>query len=284
MTLATIRSDLSIMLRDTSHNIWSAAEKLAALNFAIRNAYPSWYTETFADTLVVQEDKLEYDLPTMTRLIDVAVEQSGNYTNGVATGGSTSTLEDTNASWTTNEYAGWHVTLYYGTSAGQYALVASNTATALTLTTSGYNWTASPDTTSKYCIKDYATQDFAFRPIWGYKVNKTKSPTKLYLAAPYTPGMYLRLHYVTAPAELSDDADTTIVPDEWLVLQAAARLHLMRMENAPGHHVDVDQGLFQYYQTLADNFKANHSFRFPPTQIRIESEAGGFAYPDDYPF
>lgn len=54
---------------------------------------------------------------------------------GVATGGTTSTVVMTGAGWTVNGHQGAYVFLYYGTGAGEVRQVASNTADTLTLET-----------------------------------------------------------------------------------------------------------------------------------------------------
>lgn len=62
-----------------------------------------------------------------------------NGEQGVASGGSTTTLEDVSASWTVNRWAGCWCKLFVGPGAGgktNYAYITSNTATALTLGTS----------------------------------------------------------------------------------------------------------------------------------------------------
>lgn len=55
--------------------------------------------------------------------------------NGTATAGSTTTLTDTSKTWVTNQFTDCRVLIVTGAGAGQTAVVASNTATQLTLTT-----------------------------------------------------------------------------------------------------------------------------------------------------
>jgi len=67
--------------------------------------------------------------------------------SGTATGGSTTTLQDTGKSWSTNQWANYTVTVYGGTGAVESKVITSNTSNTLTVPT----WTA-PDSTSKYII------------------------------------------------------------------------------------------------------------------------------------
>lgn len=81
------------------------------------------------------------------------------YAQGTATGTqSTTTLQDTNQTWTTNFYANFDVKILSGTGAGQRRRIASNTANTLTLAaavtgnTRTGAWAVTPDSTSVYEI------------------------------------------------------------------------------------------------------------------------------------
>jgi len=79
--------------------------------------------------------------------------------SGTATGTQTSsTIQDTSQSWTTNEFAGLTVVLTSGTGAGQSRAITSNTGNTITV---GTVWTTTPDTTSKYTIDGGNTIDIS---------------------------------------------------------------------------------------------------------------------------
>ena len=284
-TFAQQASSLAAGVTYELWSIWRPSDVNEAINIALRNAYPAWFTETIGDKLVVCEEKLEYTLPTMTELLNVYIERCDEYFSGTATSGSTSSLTDSTASWTTNAYAGWHCVIYDGTGAGQYALVASNTATSVSLTTTGYNWTVAPDTTSKYMLKDEleVTRDKYRLGAW-YTVPR-KNPTTLYLTSDdYVDGMYIRLHYISAPAELTTDAGTTDVPVEYIVNKAMAELYLMRTNDVGFEHADAFATKAAQHQALADRFAELHHMRYPPVTMRRESETWTPSYPSDWPF
>ncbi len=73
-------------------------------------------------------------------------------TSGTATAGASSTLTDSNKTWTTNGYTGYQVRITAGTGIGQIRIIASNTATVLTVSSA---WTTTPDTTSQYIIEGF---------------------------------------------------------------------------------------------------------------------------------
>lgn len=61
----------------------------------------------------------------------------GDY--GIATGGSTTTLVNSNKHWVTNQFAGAYINIISGTGAGQTRIISSNTATTATVSST---WTA----------------------------------------------------------------------------------------------------------------------------------------------
>lgn len=69
--------------------------------------------------------------------------------SGTATGGDTTTVTDSGATWTANEYIGYVVWIYEGTDAGEYREITDNTTTSLTVSPA---FSSVIDTTSKYRI------------------------------------------------------------------------------------------------------------------------------------
>jgi len=78
--------------------------------------------------------------------------------SGTATAGSANTLTDSTKSWGVNDFADQTVKIVGGTGAGQSRVIASNTATVLTVAT---NWATNPDATSQYVIATGNTIDIA---------------------------------------------------------------------------------------------------------------------------
>lgn len=76
-----------------------------------------------------------------------ATENASVWDRGQATGGSTTTLIDTNKNWTVNGWANYWVFVFSGTAVGTISKVISNTATTLTFAS-----TTAPDATSYYMI------------------------------------------------------------------------------------------------------------------------------------
>ncbi|NDD82968.1 hypothetical protein EBZ38_01615 [bacterium] len=77
------------------------------------------------------------------------LENSSLWYTGKASSGSTTTLVDSTAGWTTNQWAGYYAFIYTGTGRGQLGTITSNTSTTLTFSNT---LTTAPDATSRYNI------------------------------------------------------------------------------------------------------------------------------------
>ena len=87
---------------------------------------------------------------------DGSLSNNSKLPSGTSTGSNTTTtLNDTHQAWMTNQWQGRAVEIISGTGAGQVGVIASNTATQLTLTT---GWTTVPDATSVYAFQGDRTR------------------------------------------------------------------------------------------------------------------------------
>lgn len=85
---------------------------------------------------------------------------------GTATAGGATSLTDSAATWTVDEYIGFVVIITSGTGVGQVRRITANSATALTVTPA---WATNPDATSVYSITlgrwDYTPVDTGFESL-----------------------------------------------------------------------------------------------------------------------
>jgi hypothetical protein len=75
---------------------------------------------------------------------------SVTFATGTATEGASNTLTNAAKNWTVNQWANYQIRITAGTGAGQIRVIASNTATAVTVSSA---WTITPDATSAYVIE-----------------------------------------------------------------------------------------------------------------------------------
>ena len=90
------------------------------------------------------------------------ISEQDTIDSGTATGGSSTTLEDTGKSWAANAYAHYFVRIIDGTGAGQSREISSNTSTALTVSTA---WDTNPSSDSAYQISS-SLLDFGLEDIY----------------------------------------------------------------------------------------------------------------------
>ena len=251
-----------------------------AINSAIRNAYPAWFSEE-EDFIVCCEDIVDYDLPSMNRLIRVDIEQNANYFTSVATLGGEFTLVDSTMNWDINEHSGSILTIYSGSGMGEWRQITSNTSDTLMFSVA---MTDTPDSTTRYMVKDYDYRMFNYHPITSFSTDRADKPRKLVLHShQYSPGMFIKVVYIIQPDTLSDLDDETYVPIEWIVHESIANLYLMRQQDAPGFEGDSISNLAAIHKGLADKYKVEHQLHFPIFKVRTFGAGRASRDPKKYP-
>jgi len=200
----------------------------AAINEAIIASDTSFFQIITDETLVLEEDKLEYSLTSLGTapwiILKIFLERNTGVVRGTATSGGAATLTHSGqdfSSVTTN----YRLSIYDGTGKGQIRTVSSGTSGGV-ITVSA-NWTTQPDSTSKYTLWDTSEQEIDWYRLPAARFDDKEYPTKLYLTRNYSSlnGLRIRLVYAAIPAELSTDAATTVVPKEYVINKALSILY-----------------------------------------------------------
>lgn len=105
--------------------------------------------------------------------LERTTENSSIWHRGTATGGSTTTLVDSTASWTTDHWAGYEAFIFSGTGRGQVLNITSNTATTLTFSSVA----TAPDATSRYEILGFDAGTSSGSNSYNTFIDSTKSWT-----------------------------------------------------------------------------------------------------------
>ena len=211
------------------HSLWNAYDIHEAINQAIRDTNRIFIETLTDETLIIEEDKLAYSLSDLDRapfmIHKVWIEQPGSVRRGVAADGTFSALEVNNNSELVGIMNGWMISIYGGTGSGQLRTVSVANGVEITPTE---NWTTVPDDTSKWAAWDPNEQINDWYPWGALRYDSAKEfPDVLYFSRRPVDfqGLRIRLEYSAFPAELSAEADTTIVPQSYLVPAAIAKLH-----------------------------------------------------------
>ena len=177
---------------------------------------PRWYVAAAGSTAAGSFRYYDLALGTWTTLANLPVSLTADsrlvstpsyadtdyvsFDTGTATTGGASTLSDSLAAWTVNQWANYQIRIVSGTGAGQIRTVASNTSTQITVSAA---WAIQPDATSVYSLE--GNDDYLYLlgngavTLYRYSVSlntfTTLSPS---VARSGAPGAGLSGHWVSA--------------------------------------------------------------------------------------
>jgi len=171
-------------------SIWPPSQVHDAINDSIRDAWRTYPDVVVDETVVVEEDKREYDISGLDdvpyRMLQIYVERSVSNIDGQITtvtdsdnfGDSNMDLSALTAS--TSTIGDWKVGIYTGTGAGQlFTLSAASTTTQLfTVATSAVT---NPDTDSKFTLWNSEEQDVNWYRILPVRFDAVEHPNKMYI-------------------------------------------------------------------------------------------------------
>lgn len=226
----TLESDLAAITTNDAyeiHSIWTALEIHDAINRAIRQVGRMFPDSVEDETLIYQEDTLDYTVSGLTKapwhLSGVWIERADSVRRGTATSADATHIVDTSANFS-DLTTSHKVSIYKGTGAGQIRAVVSGTSGgSIEVAT----WTTTPDTTSKYAVWNPTVQRSAWYKTNNVQMNTPEFPDTIRLGdiLPDMWGMRLRLAYDSMPSELSAEADATTVNKEYLIAEVCSNLH-----------------------------------------------------------
>ena len=254
------------------HDNWNAYEIHNAINRAIRDGAPDFFDVVEDETLILKEDTIEYDISSLTNrpwvISSVYIERPYNAVSGSPTATAATSLTDTGADFS-DVAAGWLVSIYDGTGAGQLRTITSVTGTTQLNVAA---WTTIPATTSKYLLWNPSEQRSDWYRVTSARFDRLEYPSTLYLSKLYWGdyGARIRLTYATDCLEMDDDADTTAVPKEFVVYKAIEILAASRVSSAKAdreHYAILEQD----YGNRAETYRQKHAFRMD-TQLWLEED------------
>lgn len=140
---SSVAFNSTTVFRVWSGSLWFFNAGTAAVGFSVYDrATNAWTTKSVTN--------LPTAWGTTGRLVSTE-SLAGTFETGTSTGSNTTTtLNNTGKSWLVNAYTNYQVRITGGTGIGQIRTIASNTATALTVSVA---WTVTPDATSVYAIE-----------------------------------------------------------------------------------------------------------------------------------
>lgn len=254
------------------HDRVNALDINDAINDAIRDGWKHFFDYVMSDTeLILKEDTLEYSLTGLTKLpwkvYKVWIENSTTTIRGTADSATSTTLVDSDADFS-GVVAGWYLSIYDGTGAGQIRTVSSVASSTITVP----DWDTTPDTTSKYALWDPLDQEVDWTRITAVRFDANEFPNTMYFTREYHShlGQRIRVQYTSQPGTLSADSDTTILPQEYIVNKAMSILFdtLVNSNRADRQRYAA---LAEYHDQLARDIRERKAFQ-PPSRTLWQEE------------
>lgn len=253
------------------HTIWSAEDLHSALNHAQESAFPAFFDSVIDETLILEEDKLSYLLTGLTllphRLLKVFVEQNNTVTRGTADSATGTTLTDADLiGKLASVGTGWRLSIYAGTGTGQIRTPSSVNNSTGQITVAA--WTTTPDSTSKYTLWNTAVQRDPWERIIPGRPDQQEYPDYFHFFArmPESYGLRIRLQYTSKPSALTAEANTTMVPQTYLMHKARAHLYTQMVDD---NRVDRSRyaNLAELHEQLAMVYRRENAFRLPGSTL-----------------
>jgi hypothetical protein len=266
------------------HSIYNAIEIHNAINQAIQSAFPAFFDTTEDASIVVQEDKLEYSLTTISpaihRVHEVWLERPSHriqatvasYSNDGTDG--TLVLDSCDLGGVDND---WKLSCYNGVAEGELHDVKSVVAGTYSVTIDGLPTVNFVDG-DKILLWDAREQYDDWYRLKFIRITPKEWPSKLHITAGLDGflGCRIKIIYTTVPQKLTADSSTTVVPEEYVTLSAMATLFASRMND---NRVDRQRYaiLHEEYLREAELYKRMNAFRAPDIDMFLEGEDEGIS-------
>ena len=269
--------------------IHSPSEIHLAINDAIIEAFPSFFDAVEDESIVVEEDKRDYELVTVVGgrgVLNNHLRIKSIWIENVSSGGffvpdtasTTTNIVNANASFSAaNVDSTWSISVYAGTGSGQYAeITAKASADGLTISALAVGL----DTTSQVRFWQRTKQTRVWVPITAITFDAKDYPTTMRMIENINAhrGLRFRVSFIREEWRgglgLTSDTSSTVVPKKFIKHQAMAKLLRQRARRLPGEASKYVE-LAQQDQADADRFKISHSQDLPDQTLWTEEDYAG---------
>lgn len=266
------------------HSVYNAIELHNAINQAIQSGFPAFFDTTEDASIVVQEDKLEYSLtsisPSIHRVHEVWLERPSHRIQATVASYSDDGTDGTlvlDAVALSGVSSDWKLSCYDGTAEGELHDVKSVVAGTYSVTIDGLPTTNFVDG-DKILLWDAREQYDDWYRLKFIRITPKEWPSKLHITSGLDGflGCRIKIIYSTAPQKLTADTSTTVVPEEYVTLSAMATLFASRMND---NRVDRQRYamLHEEYLREAELYKRMNAFRAPDIDLFLEGEDEGIS-------
>jgi hypothetical protein len=260
------------------HNLWNAYDIHEAINAAIRDSRRI-FRETITDeTLIVEEEKLAYNISGLSRtpfmIHKVWLEQPSSVQRGTVVSATSTSVTVPSGVLPSSLVETWYISIYAGTGTGQLRqLVSVNVSGQAGVA----EWDTTPDSTSKFALWNASEQINDWYPWHALRYDSTKEfPDVLYFSRRPIDfnGLRIRLEYTSLPQELTAEADTTKIPQSYLVPLAISKLHGRKVgDNKVDRELHFAES--RRYGEIAQAWLAQNAPHNPDTNV-LDQHSGAY--------
>lgn len=249
------------------HSIWNAEDIHEAINRAIKSSRQSFFSPTVSEATCLKDDVLQYDISGLSVtpwvLNKIYIELPGQAIRFYAASSTAITVTAPAGVDLTDVDSTWYVTIRAGAGAGQVRAVTNVAGQVISVAA----WGTNPDTTSYVTVIN--PNDSSWYPVHNFHTDALEYPqyVRLTMRNPDFYGGRIRYEYLGVSAELSTEASTTIIPEEYLVNKACSLLH-GQVLNGTKADKESHYAEFKRYQEEADSFLVRNAPHAPSILIR----------------
>ena len=273
-------------------NIHTPQEIHDAIDDAIIEGFPAFFDVVTDETLIYEQDKLEYELVTDNsdgrgvlanpfRIKSIWIERvssGGSFVQDTAS--TTTSIVNTDAGFSAAGVdATWFLSVYAGSGVGQL-LTPTGAASSNAIPVAAP--TVALDTSSQIRYWNAGKEVFRWDELSAIDFDAKDYPNKMRLRhrMPTFQGLRFRIQYIGQPQGLTGDtASGTVIPKKYIKHFAMAKLLRGRARSKPGE-IEKYASLAAQDQQDADRYKVEHSFDMPDqtrwTEDDVSKEHGDY--------
>lgn len=258
---------------------YSPAMVHEAINEALREAWPHFF-ETLEDTsLCVGQDLMEYDISGLGAFMvnQVWIERPDSIARYETTGTNTTLYVNLDTSEDISQYAfgDWWITIFDANEGA--GLGYARAISAIDNNLKRVSWTTATPLASpgaRVTIFNAEEKNVDWYPAHACDFDNKQWPDTMRFKVAYDNffvGSRIMLRYITVPAELSAEADTTAVPIDYVVARARAMLYDWHKDDTRQDRQRFDAN-FTDQMVRSEAIKANKAFQAPDQLFWTEDD------------
>lgn len=256
-------------------DFYSAQSVHEAINSALRDAWPSFF-ETKEDlSLCVSRDRMEIDISALGAFMvfQVWIERPQSLMNESVVSGTTTSAILASTADLSDVDTNWWITIYDGTGRGFAKQIATANNSTKEVTWTGALATA-PDSTSLVSLYDPREKNIDWYPAHATDFDNKQWPETMRFKSAYDSffsGSRILIRYISVPAELTAETDTTAVPLDFVISRARAYLYDWHKDDTRQDRQRFDTN-FTDQMIKSEQIKKDKAFQAPDQLFWMEED------------